>query len=658
VPADSALFSIAIVGHYVLETLQNAKIVARKGMTHALFQNSWFLVFCDFNRAATGFGVSVWLVGSASPGEKPPAGNPAPFQLKVTSNLVVVRVVVRDAGGKPVEGLRKEDFKLFDRGEEQSIKQFEEESSVAPLSSPVAARTPGQAAPPSPPAAVTGKFIALYFDDLNTSASDMIQARDAADHYLSANLQPRDQVAIFTSEQALTDFTSDPKQIHEALFKLHVSSRALTRNLDCPNLSDYQALQITENPNDQNIDAWKLANDEVAHCGASIPLPSSSFAVGNGGGAGMGNSPPSPGSGGGPGSANGVSTVGLILNLARNIVYQAEILAPSNLQQLEQVVKHISQKPGQRSITLVSPGFLSQSELYQLDRIIDLALRSQVVISSLDPKGLAILMRESDASQKYIPSGAGGGAALRAAHNLDSGREFVATSVLAAVAEGTGGEFFHNSNDLKAGFGALAGSPVSYILAIAPRDIKPDGKFHELKVTLAEKQKGFSIQARRGYFAPENEEQAETQIKELELPSTAPRPETQIQEAILSKSDMAQLPVELTTKLSGGQGETRELSLFTRLDAKSLRFHKEGEHNLNTVTFLFAVFDQGENLIEAQQRRAKVSVLDGQLPDLFKAGVYLNLTFQLKPGTYRVREVVTDSEDHQMTTLSRSVTIP
>jgi VWFA-related protein len=589
----------------------------------------------------------------AQTNDKTPAGNPAPFQLKVTSNLVVMRVVVRDAQGKPVEGLRKDDFKLFDRGEEQSITQFEEESSVAPPSSPVAVRAPGQAAPPSPSAAVSGKFIALYFDDLNTSASDMIQARDAADHYLSANLQPKDQVAIFTSEEVLSDFTSDPKQIHEALFKLHVSARALTRNLDCPSLSDYQALQITENPNDQNIDAWKLANDEMAHCGSGFQLPSSATAAGSGGSAGMGNSPPSQGSVGGPGAGSGGGGSGQILNMARNIVYQAEILARTNLQELEQVVKYISQKPGERSIILVSPGFLSQSELFQLDRIIDHALRSQVVISSLDPKGLAVLMRESDASLKSAPLGA-----LSAAHNLDSDREFVATSVLAAVAEGTGGEFFHNSNDLKAGFGALAGSPVYYILAFAPRDIKPDGKFHALKVTLAEKQKGFSIQARRGYFAPKNEEQGETQIKELELSSTAPRPEAQIQEAILSKADIAQLPVELSTKLSKGQGETRELSLFTRLDAKPLHFHKEGEHNLNTVTFLFAVFDQGENLIEAQQRRAKVSVLDGQLPDLFKTGVYLNLSFQLKPGTYRVREVVTDSEDHQMTTVTRSVTIP
>ena len=72
-----------------------------------------------------------------------------------------------------------------------------------------------------------GKFMVLYFDDLNTSDADMIQVRDAADHYTAANLQPQDRVAIFTSEQMLSDFTSDPKEIHEALFKLHASARAL-----------------------------------------------------------------------------------------------------------------------------------------------------------------------------------------------------------------------------------------------------------------------------------------------------------------------------------------------------------------------------------------------------------------------------------------------
>ena len=580
--------------------------------------------------------------------DKPPAGNQSPPRLRVASNLVVVRVVVTDAQGKPVEGLQKGDFNLFDQGEAQSIMQFEVASSVAPPTSSVAVRAPGSAAPPPPPA-LPGKFLALYFDVLNTSDTDIIYARDAADHYLSADLQPQDRVAIFTSEQMLSDFTSDPKQLHEALFKLHASSRSLNLGtMNCPDLSDYEALQITQNSTNQNSDAWKLAIDEAAHCGDNPQPPPQSSTAKSG----------ASGKGGGSASASSLDqpiVVSQVLNVAFSMVNQIEIQARSNLQQIDQVVKYVSQMPGQRTVILISPGFLSQSQQDQLYRIIDHALRSQVVISSLDPRGLAILMRESDASQGQFPSSSGG--ALTAAHRVDSAREFVATSVLAEVAQGTGGEFFHNNNDLNAGLGALAGSPVSYILAFAPTDLKPDGKFHALKVTLAGKHPGFSIQARRGYFAPKKEAEGETQAKEREPADAGAQVQEQIREAMLSKTDIAQFPVGLDVKISEGQGGTRELSLSTHLDAQPLHFHKEGEHNLNTVLFCFTVFDQKENLLETQLRQAKVDVPDGQLPAFFKVGVDVNLTFHLKPGIYRLREVVTESVEHHMTAFSRNVDI-
>ena len=98
-------------------------------------------------------------------------------------------------------------------------------------------------------------------------------------------------------------------------------------------------------------------------------------------------------------------------------------------------------------------------------------------------------------------------------HRVDLNREVLAGDVLAQVAEGTGGEFFHNNNDLKGGFGRLAGSPGAYILAFAPKDLKPDGKLHELKVTLAEKETGYGIQARRSYFAPRNEAEAKAEAR-------------------------------------------------------------------------------------------------------------------------------------------------
>ncbi len=549
----------------------------------------------------------------------PPAtANPTPFQMKISSNLVVVRVVVRDAHGKPVDGLTKNDFRIFDRGKEQAITQFEVESPAA--RGPASATAPSTALPPAMP----GRFLALYFDDLNTSDTDMMQARDAADRYLAASLRPNDRVAISTSGKMLTDFTADPKQLHEALLKLHSSPRALTRIRECPDLSDYQAQEIEKFEDDQTIDAWKVALDEMAHdptCPRGVPDP-----------------------------------VAFVQMQARNILAQAQIQARSNLQELERLVNYIARMPGQRIVVLVSPGFLSQSEQPQLDRIIDHALRSEVVISSLDPKGLALLMREADVSRSYTATAGSG--VMGAVHTVDSDREAVAGDVLAEVAEGTGGEFFRNNNDLKAGFAALTGSPAYYILAFAPTDTKPDGRFHALKVTLAEKEKGVSIQARRGYFAPKNEAEAEADAKQQAISEADAQAQEQIRDAVLSQTDVTQFPVALSARLSAGKDEKRELALFAHLDATPLHFHKEGEHNLNTVTFTFAVFDQKDKLVDSQQRRARVNVLDGQLPDLLKTGVDADMTFQLKPGIYRIREVVTDSEDHHMTTFSKNVKIP
>src|ERR1022692_658604 len=91
---------------------------------------------------------SLWgsLEAQGQTNDKTPAGtqNQAPFQLKVASNLVVVRVVVRDAQGKPVEGLQKEDFKLFDRGKEKSIAPFEAEVPAPEAPNPAPAATPSQ----------------------------------------------------------------------------------------------------------------------------------------------------------------------------------------------------------------------------------------------------------------------------------------------------------------------------------------------------------------------------------------------------------------------------------------------------------------------------------------------------------------------------------
>jgi len=76
--------------------------------------------------------------------------------------------------------------------------------------------------------------------------------------------------------------------------------------------------------------------------------------------------------------------------------------------------------------------------------------------------------------------------------------------VMSELADGTGGTYFHNNNNLENGLKSLAAAPeVVYLLAISLENIKHDGSYHSLKVKVD--QKGLKTQARRGYFAPEKE---------------------------------------------------------------------------------------------------------------------------------------------------------
>lgn len=586
----------------------------------------WHFVARDFLRrkdllvyailATSGyFATSVSAFAPAS--GQAPATSPAnqtPYHLKVTSNLVVVRVVVRDAQNKPVQKLKKEDFKLFDRGKQQSITQFALEIPAAQPTGLVAKVTSGEPTV-TPASALPQRFLALYFDDLNMSEGTVVQAREAADRYLAANLQPGDRVGLFTSGNSLSDFTGDPKQIHDALLKLRVSPVAL-RPHDCPEISDYQAQQIVEF-DDESIDAWQVAIAQSKRC-PNVPQP------------------PQPG-----------EPQRYIATESQQILEQSQLQSRASLQELEKVVNYVARMPGQRTVFLVSPGFLSRSEQFDLDRILDHALRAQVVISSLDPRGLANPARDSDATGSYLPVGS-------ELYRLDSERESAARDVLQEVAQGTGGQFIHNNNDLQAGFGVLA---PAYYLGFAPTDMKFDGKFHDLKVELAEKHAGFSLQARRGYFAPRSEAEAAASVEPGGPVDKDAQVKEQIREAVYSMADVQQLPVTIDVKVFSTKTDDRELVLSGRLDTKALHLRKEAQRSLNDVTFVSAIFDQKDNLVQLQRGQAKLDAPDAQLQQVLSAGLKMDSTFELKPGTYRVREVVIDSEDHQITALSRNVNV-
>jgi VWFA-related protein len=147
----------------------------------------------------------------------------ATFSTKV--NLVMVPVVVRDANGKVIGTLHKEDFQLFDKDKPQVITKFSVEKAgeaviPAEVATEDAALENGAAATAAnkTPSPIAQRFAIYLFDDLHTNIGDLTQVGEAADHYLSESLDATMRIAIFTaSGLGNLDFTDDRHKLHEAL---------------------------------------------------------------------------------------------------------------------------------------------------------------------------------------------------------------------------------------------------------------------------------------------------------------------------------------------------------------------------------------------------------------------------------------------------------
>jgi VWFA-related protein len=123
-----------------------------------------------------------------------------------------------------------------------------------------------------------------------------------------------------------------------------------------------------------------------------------------------------------------------------------------------------------------------------------MAAQANVTVSALDARGL--YTSEIDASEMIMAPAQTVRLKTEYRRNSMSSNE----NVMAELAYGTGGTYFHNSNDLEGGFKRLTTAPeYLYLLEFSIKDVKKNGSYHRLKVTVV--QEGLRLQARRGYFA-------------------------------------------------------------------------------------------------------------------------------------------------------------
>ena len=553
----------------------------------------------------------------------PPAGQPATADeltthdsssiFKVKTHVVIVRVVVRDANGQIVAGLKKDDFKLFDSRKPQTITNFSVETPFAQPSIQPEAVEPGEEAKASaePPGSTTAprRYLALYFDDVHLNIQDLSRSRSAVEHQLTAALQRGDRVGIFTSSGiGGLDFTDDGDKLHETLLRLIPRPIVPIDEQACPSIDYYQANLIV---NQNDAVAIQVATQETLECqfqNDSRFLTQAAVV------------------------ANGAAMQALQLG---------ETQTQYSLRELENLARQLSHFPGQRNIVLISPGFLAPTQQYDLDLLIERALRSNIVINAVDARGLWTPDMGVEQHHSILQAGAHGNKEL---YTLESAEQNA--DVLAVLTDATGGIFFHNNNDLDAGFrNAVAVPEMYYMLGFVPQDLKFDGRFHSLKVTLANSSHR-TIQARRGYFAPKKAENAEDAAKQ------------EIEEAVFSQDEMNELPVALHTQFFKPSDTDAVLSVLAHVDLRGLRFRKAEGRNWDDLTVVTAVFDRNGNFLSGKQKFVEMRLRDQTLDRLTKSGITMKTSFDVKPGKYLVRLVVRETEGAQISALIRTVEIP
>jgi VWFA-related protein len=391
-----------------------------------------------------------------------------PPSIVVNVNRVVVPVVVRDKQGRAVGDLKKEDFQIYDGGKSQIISGFTVERREVIDSAPgsVAEGAAQVSTPNAPPQeAVLPKRITVYlFDDLHLSPEDLGYLKKIDAKALDGALVGSDMAAaVSTSGKVNSGLTRDRAKLHDAIMRLEPQSLYTGSAAECPKIEYYEA-DLIENKHDGATFSKVLS--QVFACDPALDRQRDLEVARS-----------------------------MVESATRRVLTVGDQDVQVTLGAIKEFVRRTAKLPGQRTLILVSPGFVSitPEALRWESEIMDLAAQSNLTINALDARGLYTGV--TDIRER------GGGQIIDPTHLAAMKR---AEDVMSELAQGTGGNFFHNSNDLGAGLKSLSDGPeVLYVLELSADGVKPDGSYHRLKVEVD--REGVRLQARQGYSAPKQE---------------------------------------------------------------------------------------------------------------------------------------------------------
>jgi VWFA-related protein len=444
---------------------------------------------------------------------------------KITANVkeVLVPVIVTDAKGHHISGLKRSDFQVSEDGVPQQIVSFRTTvdaaaAEAAPETGPAAVAPAGTAAKPAPrPAPASSPVRHTYLiciDTLHSSFASFGRVKDALLKSLRQERGTDTQYALMALGRDLAvvkDSTTDAAAIVAA-----IASKSFAKMIQTSEAAN-TAIAL------QQFGALMQSYCSVCACdsnGATGYKGTSQGAQSDG-----------------PGCP---AVKGRVKAFLFSFEERTYLLNRNFLRQLNELVRATASMPTSRTIIFISDGFnrFPGRELYgivqgfaphdhtfqfpskdtesELQTILRVATGYDVKFYTLDSRGVyssafsaggtfdastAFSTTPAQMDARNVPTEAT--STIEAVDRQGASVARENADAMAQLAHETGGLFFQNSNDLPKGITrALSDTREYYVLAYVPKNDAPDGKYRKIKVDVNGGDK-IQVNAKAGYWAPE-----------------------------------------------------------------------------------------------------------------------------------------------------------
>jgi VWFA-related protein len=509
--------------------------------------------------------------------------------------------------------LNAADFNVYEDGQLQPIRSFSRESYLPTSPSLTAA-----AAPRMVEEGISGqqRYLSIILDDLTLANPKLARsAVDALKTFVSEQMTERDLVSIQTaSGRVRLPFTGDRKALLYIIEGMpeQIQMTGSVRS-GCPVLTDLQAQNIRNNHPDGS--SLEVAILETILCERLERNP----------------------------NATEIATT-LVRSRAmqqhEEVHYRNRLL----LESVQQHLRSLRRIEGRKSVVLFSDGFLPEDLRFELQDVIDAALRAGVILNAIDLRGL---YAGSYKAEDRVLVGKTGGEHIVLAQKARMQSEDLSRqlSPLRQVTSDTGGLFVHSHNDLSQALRSITGSQsFYYVISYASPASDSDGRYHRIRVEVS--RPGVRLVHREGYFAAREQLTYDRRRKE------------DILEALKAPADLTDIPVNLSFKSSQLDSDLIQLAVLARVQLKSLRFIDEDSRHRNLIHLVVVALDGNGQYVDGIARAIQFNLTEPAYAGLLRQGLVSRVNMNLPPGQYRVQAVVRESVQARIGSTHRLVQIP